>query len=44
MNKDNAGHMINIAAMPIYGKNTKHLLSVNICTDFDKSLYEASGT
>ena len=39
-----AGHMTKMAAMPIYGKNFKNLLSRNHWTDFDDTLYEASET
>ena len=34
-----AGHMIKMAAMPIYGKTLKK--SRNHCTDFDETLNEA---
>ena len=35
------GHMTKMAAMPIYGKNLKHL---NRLADFHKTWYVASGT
>ena len=40
----NAGHMTKMAAIPIYGKHFKNLLSRNQWADFDETLYEASGT
>ena len=39
-----AGHMTKMAAMHIYGKNFKNLLSRNHWADFDETLYEASET
>ena len=37
-----AGHMAKMAAMPIYGKHFKDLLSRNQWADFDKTWNEAS--
>ena len=39
-----AGHMTKMAAMPIYGKIFKNLLSMNHWVDFDETMYEASDT
>ena len=35
------GHMTNMAAMPIYGKNLKNLLLQNQCTDDLETWYVA---
>ena len=40
-NKHDAGHMIKMAAMPIYYINT-YLVTRNQCVDFDETWYEAS--
>ena len=42
IHQDNAGHMTKVIAMPIYGKNTKNLLSRNYWADSHETLYEAS--
>ena len=39
---NNPGHMIKMAAMPIYGKNPSKIL--NQWTDFNETWHEASGT
>ena len=44
IHQHNAGHMTKMAAMPIYGKHFKYLLSRNHWADFDETLYEASET
>ena len=42
---NNPGHMIKMAAMPIYGKKPfKNLLLLNQWTDFNETWHEASGT
>ena len=40
---NNPGHMIKMAAMPIYGKNPSKIL-LNQWTDFNETWHEASGT
>ena len=42
IHQDNAGHMM--AAMPIFGKHFKNLISRIYWADFDETLYEASET
>ena len=42
INLHDAGHMTKMAAMPIYGINTKKLVSRNQWFNFDKTWYEAS--
>ena len=44
IHQQNAGHMTKMAAMPIYGKHFKNLLSRNHWAAFDVTLYEASET
>ena len=44
IHQDNAGHLTKMAAMPIYGKTLKNLLSRNHWADFDETLYQASET
>ena len=44
INQHNAGHMIKMAAMPIYGKTLLNLLSGNHWVDFVETLCEASET
>ena len=39
-----AGQLTKMAAMPIYVKHFKDLLSGNHLVDFDETLYEASET
>ena len=38
IHQDNAGHMTKMAAMLIYGKHFKNLLSRNHWADFDETL------
>ena len=42
---NNPGHMIKMAAMPIYGKNpSKNLLLLNQWANFNETWHEALGT
>ena len=41
INTNEVGHMTNMAAMPIYGKNLKNLLLQNLLTDDLETWYVA---